>query len=250
MPFKRKYGAKRGKGPKRYYRKKSGRRYGKSASRFGVKGKASTTIIKQPSGLADRTFVKLKYWETLNFTQTLGSLGVNVYRINSLFDPDLTGTGGQPYLFDQWSALYQSYRIHGCKITISAYTQVGGATSTMYSNRIGITFSSSSTSFGSSGQELIQEQPYTKSKQLKMGNADTGQAMVSAYMSCAKLEGRTKKGYNANPNFEALISANPSNSLFAHVWCYAPSGLLESLVMEVKLTYYAEFFDRARPGLS
>jgi hypothetical protein len=46
--------------------------------------------------------------------------GVNAYqfRMNSLFDPDFTGTGGQPTDFDQWMALYTRYRVLSCHIDI------------------------------------------------------------------------------------------------------------------------------------
>lgn len=33
------------------------------------------------------------------------------FRLNSLFDPDFTGSGNQPTTFDQWMALYDRYRV-------------------------------------------------------------------------------------------------------------------------------------------
>ena len=36
-------------------------------------------------------------------------------RMNSLFDPDQTGTGHQPYYFDQFAALYNRYTVLGSK---------------------------------------------------------------------------------------------------------------------------------------
>ena len=37
--------------------------------------------------------------------------------MNSLFDPDQTGTGHQPYYFDQFAALYNRYTVLGSKLT-------------------------------------------------------------------------------------------------------------------------------------
>lgn len=49
------------------------------------------------------------------FAFTSSSVTANVwywqFRINSLFDPDFTGTGSQPVGFDQWMALYDRYRV-------------------------------------------------------------------------------------------------------------------------------------------
>lgn len=38
------------------------------------------------------------------------------FRLNSLFDPDFTGTGAQPTGFDQWMALYDRYRVLATEI--------------------------------------------------------------------------------------------------------------------------------------
>ncbi len=37
---------------------------------------------------------------------------------NSIYDPNATGTGGQPTGFDQWFAFYQHVTVLGCKITV------------------------------------------------------------------------------------------------------------------------------------
>lgn len=42
-----------------------------------------------------------------------------VYRGNSMFDPDLSGTGLQPVGFDENMALYENYRVHGSKIKVT-----------------------------------------------------------------------------------------------------------------------------------
>lgn len=63
--------------------------------------------------------VKMKYTDGVLLTTTTG-IGVTTYafRANSLFDPDQTGTGHQPYRFDQLAAIYQRYRVLKSKITV------------------------------------------------------------------------------------------------------------------------------------
>lgn len=60
------------------------------------------------------------------------SLAAHFFKINSCYDPDYTSTtvlnnigdkNHQPYCFDQWCALYDSYRVVGCKITTTFYNQ-------------------------------------------------------------------------------------------------------------------------------
>lgn len=40
------------------------------------------------------------------------------YRLNSLYDFDLSGTGNQPVGFDQWSAFYNKYRVLSTDVEI------------------------------------------------------------------------------------------------------------------------------------
>lgn len=35
-----------------------------------------------------------------------------VFRANSLYDPDYTSVGGQPYMYDQLAAIYNRYRVY------------------------------------------------------------------------------------------------------------------------------------------
>lgn len=57
------------------------------------------------------------------FAFTSSSVSVNIWswqwRINSLFDPDFTGTGSQPTTFDQWMALYDRYRVLAAEVDIT-----------------------------------------------------------------------------------------------------------------------------------
>lgn len=207
---------------------------------------ASALTIRQPSGLPDRIRVKLRYNEGLTWSQAAGALAANVYRSNSLFDSDFTGVGGQPYLFDQWSAFYGSYRVNGLKITAWFSMNGGGG---FNSCMIGITHTPSSTSFGVASQDLIQEQPYTRKKFVKMGNTSVGQAVVSSYMSTRKILGLTKT-QSQDQDYASLVTTSPTRQWFSHVWCFAPDGNNIAANSKVDLTFYVEFFGRNRPDVS
>jgi hypothetical protein len=40
-----------------------------------------------------------------------GTSSSYTWRLNSLYDPDYTSTGKQPYMYDQYSAVYNRYRV-------------------------------------------------------------------------------------------------------------------------------------------
>jgi len=60
----------------------------------------------------------------ISLRRTLGGgFTTKKFSVNGLFDVDLSGSGHQPYLFDQYMAIYQKYDVLASKITV---TQVMG----------------------------------------------------------------------------------------------------------------------------
>lgn len=78
---------------------------------------------------ANETNAKLRWTHNLALDPTTTGIAYNIYRLNSLYDPDLTGTGTQPMGFDQYAAFYTHYEVKAVKIkvTFSGTQQGGGA---------------------------------------------------------------------------------------------------------------------------
>lgn len=55
-----------------------------------------------------------------------GNAGIAQYfRTNSIFDPDVTGTGHQPIIRDLWASMYDYYSVLSCDYTIRLYNCTG-----------------------------------------------------------------------------------------------------------------------------
>lgn len=207
---------------------------------------ASSVVIRQPSSLPDRLFVKLVYRESVSFSGS-GTLEDNVYRGNSLFDPNLTGAGGQPMGFDQWSALYASYTVMGSTIEVTGQFNSGTGTGA----RVGVTPTNFSTVYGTTDYDRAEEQPYTRSCALTMGAAGIGQSRpLKSYMSTAKMIGVVQPAVQIEDAYGALVSANPTNTWFWHCWTYPPAGGDKSVIVNVKITYFAVFETRNQLAVS
>lgn len=70
-----------------------------------------------------------------------GLLGTQQYRLNSIFDPDLTATGHQPMLRDTMALLYATYVVEKCHLEVEFFSNVptfwifrGANTSTVPTN--------------------------------------------------------------------------------------------------------------------
>jgi len=149
--------------------------------------------------------------------------------------------------FDQWSNFYASYTVLGSSIEVVASMNGGSANHT----RFGVTPTNFSTAFtAGSDQERAEELPYTKANYLRMGATGIGQAQVKSYMSTAKLIGVVQPAVQIEDAYGALVSANPTNTWFWHVWNYVPTGENQGLSCNVKLTYFVVFETRNQLAVS
>lgn len=60
----------------------------------------------------------LRYQDNYTLTSSSGSAAQNIFRLNSLFDPDYTGAGHQPLYFDQIAAIYGNYRVRYARMDV------------------------------------------------------------------------------------------------------------------------------------
>lgn len=180
-----------------------------------------------PSGLQ----VKLKYSDIL----TINNLGVVVdvhqWRGNSLYDPDFTSTGHQPLYFDQLAAIYNRYRVDGCKIKIVCSTESPiGIMGVLYptdENNISVTsISSACERTGAQDMVIVPARPYTFTK----------------YVSSPAITGLSKAQYQASDKYCPDVNANPDEPWFWNFMTQTVDGTTAAnMRVTVCLTYYAWF---------
>lgn len=200
-----------------------------------------TRTVKVPGqfGFPNRMMVKLKYTsEILPFSAAPGgSINWNTFRPNSLFDPDFTNVGHQPKYRDQLAALYNTYRVYGCKLTVQ-----GGFEGTAGNDPAGYLVVGSRTGSVALPASIIdasEEQSYKV-------KAITNQRPVtfSKYYSNAKIFGTTKRGYEGEIGYAGSMGGNPSIVNFLDVGI-AANGLTAAaeVVLRVSLVYYCVLYD-------
>lgn len=75
--------------------------------------------------------VRLTYADNYRHDVNYGVAGRQVFRANSIFDPDFTGIGHQPAMRDLWTSQYDFYTVLACDYEIHMYNAgVGSATYT------------------------------------------------------------------------------------------------------------------------
>lgn len=91
--------------------------YRKRATKKRSTRKRRTRIYRSLKAVVpDKHVVKMRYVHQFNLDPPTGVNGVQVFRANSIFDPDYSGIGHQPLGHDQWAVFYDHYNVLSSKI--------------------------------------------------------------------------------------------------------------------------------------
>lgn len=196
--------------------------------RSGYK-KRTTRLVNNALQPFPQNFIcKMKYAADLQ-TSAGGRYDIN---LNSIYDPDRSGAGHQPYGFDNLAIIYNRYRVISCgwRITTtsgtSAVVQLGCIPTN--SGILPVNFAE------------LKEQPRAKYLiQFPGANA----AVLSGKAYIPSLVGRSKAQYMADDRYQALVTADPAESAILQIHTANSSGVLGTNVINVILEYTVEFFD-------
>lgn len=216
--------------PKRYSKRRSNRRYRRG--RKHNRGKTTTNVNRSLQPFPNRYICKMKYATTVSTDAT----GQYQFRLNSLFDPDLTGVGHQPYGFDTASGMYNRYRVIACGWRIqqpSAYNGTPTILASLPNNDALIAWSN----FGE-----MCENPRAK---WVTNNPGATSPVLKGKVYLPKLMGRSRTQYMADDNYQAIVTTNPVENGFLYVTSFnATTGIASpGIPMNVILEFTIEFFD-------
>lgn len=207
---------------KRYNKKKSG-------------NKVTTTIVKTP-GFSDQCYVKLKYAEELHVYDSISHLMNYTFRGNSCYDPNYTGIGHQPMYYDQYSLIYNRYRVMGCKIKVNLINKSAGAAAYV------VLQSGTDHSVSTTMTELLEQSRAHICKTIPV--ASRYPVVIKGYTSTRKALGLNKKQI-FDEDFSALTTTNPQQLWYQNLQFQSvDAATLVDVYAMVSVTYYVQFFDR------
>lgn len=94
---------------------------------LGISSKAAVNLAhnQKRAGVPPFTYACLVFPFAFDSSSTTGSAWSWQWRLNSLYDPDFTGSGSQPTTWDQWMALYDRYRVIATEVDLTICSQNG-----------------------------------------------------------------------------------------------------------------------------
>lgn len=227
------------------------RRARPARKRGGRGGRVVKSFIRTAQ-VADATMLKFKYSATVGFNCTAGVPAFYQFAGNSLYDPDISGTGHQPLGFDQWSAFYNKYCVTGSKIR-AVYTLTTTSTVAQQSVKFCLVplASDVDSSVITSATDITQviEQRGAKWRQ---GNVVTAlpSAILSNYLPTYKVDGVPKMKITIDNEYTGLtgntgVGTSPGNLTR---WILGVQSVDDTSnlagFLTVDIVYYAKMYDK------
>lgn len=154
----------------------------------------------------------------------------HIFRGNSLFDPDETGIGVQPYGYDQLTGLFGVFRVVGSKIRIY-FRQDNNAPGAIKAVLLATTQNVDTFDIAD-----LMQRPGTKGTSVTVVD-DTRKQKLWAYKSTRWLFPEVT---TSDAGFNHAYNANPQNQWY---WVVAfdtyDSGTTRQISYDVEITYYA-----------
>lgn len=181
--------------------------------------------------IPQRFITKLKYSEVVTTGATFGNYEMN---LNSIYDPNRTGIGHQPYGFDQLAILYNRYRVISCGYRLQCglgSTTIPITMTALPANLVVTTGTASE----------VRENPRAKYILQQPGG---GNLTLSNKTYIPSLVGRSKAQYMADDRYQSEVNGNPNELAVLNIQTFntsdAPVGGVQ---VQVLMEFVVEWFD-------
>lgn len=252
---------KRGKKTGKYSFRRNNRSIGGSGTnarsdeipRSGMLVRAIANKPRNTGPFPEQFYTKHRYVTSIVLTSNVGGVCAtpHEFRLNGLFDPDLTLVGHQPYGFDQLALAYNRYCVYGVSAQIQVLNEFATTTPTTSSKalvyRIGSSYDSYNMNLRSYDQ--ILESPGGAGQVL----ANPLSGMVTnfdiGYHKIAELDGVASDAVTTETDYSAITSANPTIGPRLQICMCNPNPLAEVELTRVIVTIVFHTIWKGRRGL-
>ena len=199
--------------------------------RIWPKAKQGTSSYFDP--FPNEMYGLLRYSQVVSLDPASGFPAGNIFRCNSINDPDFTGVGHQPYGHDTYQTIYNFYQVLESTITMTPMATTAGV--------YGITLTDDST---------IQND-YNTIRELKTTNMSTNGARLSG-QSVVQTFKHNEVWPENHANTDAPFGSNPQQQQFFHCWSEGANSTVDpgSTSFLFTITYKCKFYELKDLGQS
>lgn len=205
-------------------------------------------------GLPTEAYATLRYSDIKLYSPLgAGAAQGNIYSINDLRDPDVTGAGHQPMGFDQYMSQFRHFMVYAAKFTIHATTSmqlqpnyvltVGTGTPANYTNPTQFAIMPQrDTTVNSNPSTIIESTPYvTAFHQQSPITCSTG------WIDIARMAGKSRAALFLDQAWAGQAGVSPGQNMFCVAYQLASNNwdCQVSYNIQVIIEYKAKFWERA-----
>lgn len=187
---------------------------------------------------------KLPYLEDIYQLNPTGiNVAVQVFSVNGLFDPNISGVGHQPRGYDQLQSMYDHYCTTFSKIT-NTFTTSAATTAFI----CGISLVDNATP-ASTMQEYIEGYTTVYRTIPAQGGVSGSGHKVTLTLKASPLKFLSRSRYSSD--MKGDVASNPTEQCYFHVWVASADGSDPAGVYNLsKLTYWGRFIEPKKPPIS
>lgn len=158
-------------------------------------------------------YVEHRYVEQINISNEniTGLTGAEyAFRLNSLFDPNFTGTGHQPLYFDQVSAIYDKYQVYRVKVHIEVAGVGSGSVQPFLAVNVRPSANLTSYTLASKWYDEVKEKPENSTLICKPSTIESTDNCLEFDLDLAQVEGISRAAFMDDVSFAANANTNPT----------------------------------------
>ncbi len=179
----------------------------------------------------------LVYGTTIPLSPTTNTGTFNQFRLNSIFDPDASNTGHQPYGHDTLAALYNKYKVLRMKYQV----EFTPSNDQLHVGVIPTNGALAANPTILAAFELVVESPHSKVKTLSYSGGLPARFSGTVFLN--QLLGQTPEQYYADDLGAAAFGSSPSELMYFYIFAYNPSTVTVTTNVLVKLWYEIVVWD-------
>lgn len=171
--------------------------------------------------------------------------GMHRFRLNSVYDPDHTGTGEQPYQYDQLTAIYTKYIVRAAHVEVTFNEP---SNSGLW---VGWCYHTATTSNDTPTTKTLGDIMSRPNFQcVPLSNYGTESVTMRVTIPIHEVFGLTSAQYTSvTDQYGASYNANPLSEAFLDLFLVDPNSLVSPQYVRAvgRIIYDVQFFDYAAP---
>lgn len=227
-------------------------RYGTEAENPEDQQKIQTVWKYAPNAYQNEFIAVLPYCEYAPYSQAGAVIGsLQQFKVNSIFDPDLSGVGGQPLGRDTYAAIYNYYKVLETHIDfelIETTNYTAGSTGSsaypaLYGWMADITATAPATSqswlMAAEAGEMNKQQKFSE---VKMFDCINGRGQKSLHFSYKWDASQFDTSIIDNSKNEwTAVGSDPTDLNYFSILCFNPSSSTKVAVIKYRIRYLVAF---------